>query len=76
MLKITGFSNNPCFLTGDKGADVVEVKFTDKSFTGSLSWSALLGVLKRKAADAQTEKGKIKHEAVQKSQIPVPKTEA
>jgi hypothetical protein len=57
MLKIIGFSKNkPCFLTGKTGPDIVEVRFLDKSFAGSLSWDELLKVMKRKAAENEEAK--------------------
>ncbi len=74
MLKITKFSDKPCFLTGTE-KDVVEVKFTDKSFTGSLSWAALLDIMKRKAVETQKDKNKAKHETGQTGSISNPKEE-
>lgn len=59
MLKIIKLSENACFLTGSK-KDVVEIKFDDKSFSGAISWDALIDVLKRKCAEAQTDKKKPK----------------
>ena len=67
MLRIIKFSDKACFLTGAKSDEVVEVKFTDKSFTGSLSWAALLDVLKRKAAETPCGDNRARHQAGQAS---------
>ena len=48
MLQIKGLSKNVCFVSGS-GEDVVDVKFKDGSFEGSISWDNLLKVIKRKA---------------------------
>lgn len=48
MLQIKGLSNNECFVTGSND-DVVDVKFKDGSFEGSIAWATLLKVLKRRA---------------------------
>lgn len=67
MLKIIKFSDKPCFLTGAE-KDVFEVKFTDRSFNGVLSWSALLEILKKRKTVAETTAGdKVKREAGQAS---------
>jgi len=50
MLIIKGISKNPCFINGDR-EDVVDVKFKDGSFEGSISWENLWKVIKRKASD-------------------------
>ena len=52
MLKINGFSDKPCFLTGKQSTtEVVSVKFADGSFSGTICWTSLLEVLRRKAAE-------------------------
>ena len=66
MLKIIKLSESACFLTGSK-EDVVEVKFDDKSFSGAISWGALIDILKRKATETPTDANKAKHKAEQTS---------
>ena len=57
MLKVIGFAkeDQACFVTQSK-KDVVVVKFADGSFSGTLSWNALLDILKRKAAENEKAK--------------------
>ena len=64
MLKVLRFAKEGqrCFETQSE-TDCVIVKFNDGTFQGVLSWSALLGVLKRKVAEQE----KAKREAEQSS---------
>jgi len=56
MLRVLRFSDRACFLTGSR-EDVVDVKLEDRSFAGSISWAALLDVLRRKAAETEADEG-------------------
>lgn len=69
MLKIIGFTDKPCFMTGETGPDVVKISFVDKSFSGCLKWSELLKVMKRKTAENE----KAKRDAEQASSTPTTK---
>ena len=57
MLKILGFAKEgqSCFETQSL-ENCVLVKFNDGTFQGVLSWSALLGVVKRKVAEQEKAK--------------------
>lgn len=49
MLTIKKPSEKPCFMTGSV-EDCFEVKFSDGSFQGVISWSALLAILRQRLA--------------------------
>ena len=58
-------SQKPCFITG-KTDDCYEVKFSDGTFQGVISWSALLAVLRQRSASAvQTERSSEKPKNVE-----------
>ena len=52
MLTIKGLSKNSCIMSGES-ENVVDVKFKDGSFEGSISWSNLLKIIHRKTAESK-----------------------
>ena len=51
MLVIKKPSDKSCFMTG-RNEDCFEVKFSDGSFQGVISWSALLTVLRQRLSQS------------------------
>lgn len=49
MLKVIGKSDQPCFVSGKTGRGVLEVKFADKSFTGSLHVEEMIKQIERRS---------------------------
>lgn len=57
MITILGSSGTPCFVTGKRGAGVLNVRFKDKSFAGSLHIAEIAKQVERRNDEVANANG-------------------